>query len=69
MPTTRQVMQRSVPFVGAFCNGEIGPRIRAGYVGWSFTEQAAACLDSAQPRPARDSVALQSYTSVYSVLG
>ncbi len=25
-----------MPFVGAFCNGELGPFVRSGYVGWCF---------------------------------
>ncbi|GLI61526.1 hypothetical protein VaNZ11_003907 [Volvox africanus] len=31
-----QVLQKRVPFVGAYCNGELGPHVRHGYVGWSF---------------------------------
>lgn len=30
-------MAREVPLVGAFCGGEIGPYVRRGYVGWSFS--------------------------------
>ncbi|EFJ43558.1 hypothetical protein VOLCADRAFT_106819 [Volvox carteri f. nagariensis] len=31
-----QVLQQGVPFVGAYCNGELGPYVRNGYVGWFF---------------------------------
>jgi hypothetical protein len=33
--SVEQVLQKQVPFIGAYCGGEIGPRVRYGYVGWA----------------------------------
>ena len=31
-----QVLQRGVPFLGGYMNGELGPYVRHGYAGWFF---------------------------------
>ncbi|GIM15723.1 hypothetical protein Vretimale_18463 [Volvox reticuliferus] len=31
-----EVLHKEVPFVGAYCNGELGPHVRHEYAGWFF---------------------------------
>lgn len=55
-----------VPFVGAYLNGEIGPHVRNGYVGWAF----AGCDGVAGGRVLQqDPAEGQGYTSMYAAIG
>ncbi len=38
----QQVLERRIPLVGVFLNGEIGPAIKGGYVGWVSSEATEA---------------------------
>ena len=40
-PPSPQVLERQIPLVGVFLNGEIGPAIKAGYVGWISSEASS----------------------------
>jgi hypothetical protein len=42
------IVRRQVPLIGAFCNGEIGPYVRAGYAGWA---QAGCALPDPTSQP------------------
>ena len=35
-----QVLSGEVPFIGAYCNGEIGPVVSGGYAGWALSGMA-----------------------------
>ncbi|KAG2502247.1 hypothetical protein HYH03_000733 [Edaphochlamys debaryana] len=47
-----EVLGRGTPFVGAFCNGELGPAVRAGYAGWAFNPLCAHPAPQPAPAPA-----------------
>lgn len=53
-PLYRQVLQQAVPFVGAYCDSELGPYVRHGYTGWFFNP---LCVQSPGERPAPSRVA------------
>ncbi|GAX78941.1 hypothetical protein CEUSTIGMA_g6381.t1 [Chlamydomonas eustigma] len=52
---TDTVFQKQVPFIGAYCGGEIGPRVRYGYVGW-----ASPWLPSRDEGPQREALSCTS---------
>jgi hypothetical protein len=68
-----QALQRGVPFAGAYCNGELGPIMKAGYCGWGSGEEVAGQEGLVQAgrgaAPTFMSSVLQGFTTMFGMMG